>query len=180
MQIRNALGRRLFTLCLLPLVLAGCTGTPEGVRPVNGFRLERYLGTWHEMARLDHSFERGLTVVSATCSPRPDGGVEVLNRGYDTAKGRWKEARGRAYFLDGPEVGSLKVSFFGPFCGGYHVFALDPDYRWVLVGGYDHDDLWILARERQLPEAVLKELLARARNAGSATDALIFTGGAAI
>jgi len=179
MQIRDALVGKLLALCLLSLLLAGCTGTPEGVRPVTGFQLDRYLGTWHEIARLDHSFERGLTDVSATYSRRPDGGVDVLNRGYDAAKGEWKEARGRAYFLDGPEVGSLKVSFFGPFYGGYHVFALDPDYRWALVAGYSHDYLWILARERQLPPGVLEDLLAKAGKAGFATDALIFPGGAA-
>ncbi len=179
MHIRYALGGKLFALCLLLLTLAGCTGIPEGVRPVTGFQLDRYLGTWHEIARLDHSFERGLTDVSATYSRRPDGGVDVLNRGFTAAKGQWKEARGRAYFLDRPEVGSLKVSFFGPFYGGYHVFALDRDYRWALVAGYSHDYLWILARERQLPPAVLEDLLARARTAGFATEALIFPGGAA-
>jgi apolipoprotein D and lipocalin family protein len=178
-QIRNALGRKLFALCLLSLLLASCTGIPEGVRPVTGFQLDRYLGTWHEIARLNHSFERGLTEVSATYSRRPDGGVDVLNRGYDAAKGQWNEARGRAYFLDSPKIGSLKVSFFGPFYGGYHVFALDPDYSWALVAGYDHDYLWILARERQLPPAVLEDLLARVRQAGFATDALVFPGGAA-
>ena len=179
MQLRYAQGRMLFALCLLALLLAGCTGTPEGVRPVNGFQLDRYLGTWHEIARLDHAFERGLTDVSATYSRRPDSGVDVLNRGYDAAKGDWKEAQGRAYFLDGPEVGSLKVSFFGPFYGGYHVFGLDPGYRWALVAGYSHDYLWILARERELPPTVLADLLAKARKAGFATDALIFPGGAA-
>jgi len=180
MQIRYALRRKLFGLCLLLLLLAGCTGIPDGVRPVTGFQLERYLGTWYEIARLDHSFERGLTDVSATYSRRQqDGGVDVLNRGYDAAKGQWKEARGRAYFLDSTEVGSLKVSFFGPFYAGYHVFALDPDYRWALVAGYDHDYLWILARERQLPADTLEDLLARAGKAGFATDALIFPGGAA-
>jgi apolipoprotein D and lipocalin family protein len=179
MRIRNALGRKLFALCLLSLLLAGCTGIPEGVRPVTDFELDRYLGIWYEIARLDHSFERGLTDVSATYSRRPDGGVDVLNRGYDAAKGRWKDARGRAYFLGSPEIGSLEVSFFGPFYGGYHVFALDPDYRWALVAGYSHDYLWILAREQQLPPAVLEDLLARVRQAGFATDALVFPGGAA-
>ena len=91
----------------------------------------------------------------------------------------WKEAQGRAYFLQGPDIASLKVSFFGPFYGGYHIFALDPDYRWALVAGYSHDYLWILARERELPPAVLEDLLAKARAAGFATEALIFPGGAA-
>lgn len=159
---------------LLPLMLIGCTGLPDGVKPVTGFELERYLGTWHEIARLDHSFERGLTAVSATYSPRADGGIDVLNRGYDPAKGTWKEAEGRAYFLQGPDVASLKVSFFGPFYGGYHVFELDPEYRWALVAGYSHDYLWILARDKRIAPAELEQLLQRARDAGFDTDALIF------
>jgi apolipoprotein D and lipocalin family protein len=165
--------RRLLLLFLVSL-LAGCTGTPPGVQPVRGFELERYLGTWYEIARLDHAFERGLTDVTATYRRRADGGIDVLNRGWDQAKGVWREARGRAYFLDGPDVASLKVSFFGPFYGGYHVFDLDPHYRWALVSGPSHDYLWILARTPELPEPLLLELVDRARRAGFATDALIY------
>ncbi len=120
---------------LLALLLAGCTGVPEGVQPVRGFDPERYLGTWHEIARLDHSFERGLVQVTATYAKREDGGIDVLNRGHDPVKGAWKEAKGRAYFIAEPDLASLKVSFFGPFYGGYHVFALDPDYGWALISG---------------------------------------------
>jgi apolipoprotein D and lipocalin family protein len=158
---------------LAALLLAGCTGVPDGVTPVRGFQAERYLGTWHEIARLDHSFERGLSNVSATYVRREDGGIDVLNRGFDGAKGVWREARGRAYFLEGPEVGSLKVSFFGPFYGGYHVMALDPDYNWSMVAGPDHGYFWILARAPSLPEATLKDLLDRARQAGFDLSGLI-------
>ncbi len=158
------------------LVLSGCTGHPEGVQPVSGFELERYLGTWHEIARLDHAFERGLTDVTAHYRRRDDGGIDVVNRGYDPDKGDWTEARGRAYFIGDADVASLKVSFFGPFYGGYHVFALDPEYRWAMVAGPSREYLWILARQPELPPAVLNELLARARRAGFATDALIYPG----
>jgi apolipoprotein D and lipocalin family protein len=85
--------------------------------------------------------------VTATYAERDDGGVSVLNRGFDPVAGTWKEAQGRAYFLEGPDIASLKVSFFGPFYGGYHVFALEPDYRWAMVAGPTRDYLWILARE---------------------------------
>ena len=163
----------LVLLLLAVLTLAGCTGVPDGVTPVRGFQAERYLGTWHEIARLDHSFERGLSNVSATYVRREDGGIDVLNRGFDGAKGAWREARGRAYFLEGPEVGSLKVSFFGPFYGGYHVMALDPDYNWSMVAGPDHGYFWILARAPSLPEATLKDLLDRARQAGFDLSGLI-------
>jgi apolipoprotein D and lipocalin family protein len=165
---------RLGPVLLFLGVLAGCTAVPTGVEPVRGFDLDRYLGTWHEIARLDHSFERGLTNVTATYAKRDDGGVGVLNRGFDPVKGTWKEARGRAYFLHGPDIASLKVSFFGPFYGGYHVFALDPDYRWALVAGPSKSYLWILAREPYLPPDVLAELVETARRAGFDTGNLIY------
>jgi apolipoprotein D and lipocalin family protein len=158
------------------MLLAGCTGVPDGITPVRGFELERYLGTWHEIARLDHRFERGLTDVTAAYTLREDGGIDVLNRGYDPARRDWKEARGRAYFIDSPDAASLKVSFFGPFYGGYHVFALDADYGWALICGPSREYFWILARQPSLPSDVLADLLARARSAGFNTEALIYPG----
>ena len=156
-------------------LLAGCTGMPDGIRPVRDFQVDRYLGTWHEIARLDHGFERGLTEITATYSQRKDGGLDVLNRGWDAAKGEWREARGRAYFLDAPDVASLKVSFFGPFYGGYHVFALDTDYRWAMISGPSRDYFWILARQPALDPATLATLLEQARRSGFDTQALIIS-----
>ena len=170
--------RKLTALLVSPLafLLAACTGIPQGIEAVNDFQLERYLGKWYEIARLDHSFERGLSDVSAVYALRTGGGVSVLNRGYDSGREQWKEAQGKADFIDSDTAtrGSLKVSFFGPFYGGYHIVALDADYRWSLVVGPDRDYLWILARERRLPEAVKAELLAKARQLGFATDKLIW------
>ncbi len=97
--------RRAARLSLFILLLGGCTGTPEGVSPVSGFELERYLGTWYEIARLDHRFERGLTNVMATYSLGEEGGLLVVNRGYDPEVGEWKEVQGKAYFLDDETVG---------------------------------------------------------------------------
>lgn len=166
---------RLFALTILTaLLLTGCTGVPEGLQPVRGFDVERYLGTWHEIARLDHSFERGLSDVSASYIRRSDGGIDVLNRGYDASTGKWKEAHGRAYFLGAADVASLKVTFFWPFYGGYHVISLDPAYRHVMIAGPSRDYLWILARDTQLPQPVLDGLLAQAQAAGFATEQLIF------
>ena len=96
-------------------ILSGCTGHPDGVQPVANFDLNRYLGVWYEIARLDHRFERGLSRVSAMYTLRDDGGVDVLNRGFDKSTGKWQEAKGKAYFIGQPTVASLKVSFFGPF-----------------------------------------------------------------
>lgn len=157
------------------LLRSACTGIPEGLKPVEGFELNRYLGQWHEIARLDHSFERGLNNVTATYILRKDGGVNVTNRGYDAKRGQWQEARGRAYFLGSPQTASLKVSFFRPFYGGYHVIALDRDaYRYAVVSGPTREYLWILARDKQLPEALLKSLVAQARQASFATQNLIY------
>lgn len=163
--------RSLFCL-LASLLLTACTGVPDGIHPVTGFQLERYLGTWYEVARLDHNFERGLEQVSATYSLRGDGGVRVINRGRD-ADGRWHEAEGKAYFVDRPDVARLKVSFFGPFYGGYNVIDLDADYRLSLVTSYHRDYLWILSRTPNPPIEKVAALVAKARALGFATEQLI-------
>ena len=114
-------------LLLSVILLGGCVGMPETVKPVQQFELDRYLGKWYEVARLDHSFERGLDNISAEYSLRDDGGVKVINRGYSAEDGEWNEAEGKAYFVEGSEQGYLKVSFFGPFYGAYVVFELDKE-----------------------------------------------------
>ena len=96
------------------VIVSACTGQPGGTSVVSGFELDRYLGTWYEIARLDHRFERGLTDVTADYTLRDDGGVRVVNRGLSTKTDEWDEAIGKAYLIDSPEVGRLKVSFFGP------------------------------------------------------------------
>ena len=157
------------------LSLSACSvAPPEGVTPVRGFQLERYLGTWYEIARLDHSFERKLDNVSARYSLRSDGDVQVINAGYRTDSGRRKEAVGVAKFIGAQDVGSLKVSFFGPFYGGYHVVELDEEYRWALVVGQNHKYMWILAREKELPQSIVDQLLAKAEALGFDTSELIW------
>jgi apolipoprotein D and lipocalin family protein len=169
------MGKHLFPLVALAALLAGCTGLPAGVEPVRGFELDRYLGTWYEIARLDHPFERGLERITATYTLREDGGVAVLNRGYDVGDGTWRDTEGRAYFIGSPDVGRLKVSFFGPFYGSYNIIALDQEgYRWVMICGPDTDYLWILSREPRLPEGVLDRLLALAAERGFDTSKLIY------
>jgi apolipoprotein D and lipocalin family protein len=164
---------------LLPMsfaaFLAGCTGVPEGVEPITGFELERYLGTWYEVARLDHRFERGLSEVTASYSLREEGGVQVVNRGFNAAKGEWKEADGKAFFIEEPDVGRLKVSFFGPFYGAYNIIELDKEnYEYSMITGPNRSYLWILARTPALDPATLERLVARAAELGFATDELIF------
>ena len=78
-------------ILLLVCLLTGCVGIPENIQPVDNFKLEKYLGKWYEIARLDHSFERGLNRVSAEYSLRPDGGIKVINRGYLAKDKKWKD-----------------------------------------------------------------------------------------
>jgi apolipoprotein D and lipocalin family protein len=157
------------------LFVASCTGVPDGVEVVDGFELERYLGTWYEIARLDHRFERGLSDVTAEYSLRDDGGVAVLNRGYRADKGEWDEANGKAYFVEDADVGRLKVSFFGPFYGGYNVIDLDKqDYSYSLVAGPDRSYLWLLARSPDIDPETVAKLVARAESLGFPVDELIY------
>jgi len=138
-------------------LMGGCTGLPEGIKPVPQFELQRYLGKWYEAARLDHSFERGLSRVSAEYSLRNDGGVKVVNRGWNGEKQQWKEAVGKAYFVRSPDEGYLKVSFFGPFYGAYVIFALDAEYHYSFISGPDRDYLWLLSRTPTVPAAVMQK-----------------------
>jgi apolipoprotein D and lipocalin family protein len=161
-------------LILISSLLSACTTLPPpGIRPVSGFNLQRYSGKWYEIARLDHSFEHGMEDVSADYTPR-DGSLTVLNRGYDTATKAWKQVNGKARFNADPQTASLKVSFFRPFYGGYHVVALDPDYHWAMVAGNDRSYLWILARDKNLSADVISRLLEQARNLGFDTSKLIW------
>ncbi|MGD8920939.1 MAG: lipocalin family protein [Gammaproteobacteria bacterium] len=160
---------------LLCLALCACTGLPEGVEPVQDFEPERYLGKWYEIARLDHSFERGLTRVTAEYSRRDDGGIRVVNRGYNAEKGEWEQAEGKAYFVRSDDEGYLKVSFFGPFYGAYVVFGLDDEnYRYSFVSGPDRSYLWLLARTPKVDQAVIDRFVTVADSLGYPTEELIF------
>ena len=109
----------LLVIAALPALNACSTQPPAGMTPVSPFQIERYLGKWYEIARLDHSFERGLSDVSATYRLQDDGSVQVVNRGFDGKRNEWREAVGRALFTGDPTRASLKEPFFGPFYGGY-------------------------------------------------------------
>jgi len=159
---------------ILLLLLTGCTGKPDGVMPVKDFDLDRYLGTWYELTRLDHSFERGLNNISANYSLRDDGGVRVLNRGFSIKKNEWKEAEGKAYFVESSDQGHLKVSFFGPFYGSYIIFELDDNYQYAYVSGPDTSYLWLLSRTPKVDQTVIDHFIDRASSLGFETEKLIY------
>jgi apolipoprotein D and lipocalin family protein len=157
------------------MMVTACTGIPDGVSPVTGFDVNRYLGTWYEIARLDHSFERGLQQVTAEYSERDDGGIRVVNRGYDTEKQAWEQSEGKAFFIGDSDVGRLKVSFFGPFYGAYNIIELDREnYQYAMVSGPDRSYLWILARSPVLEQTTVDRLVKQAAGLGFDSEQLIF------
>ena len=157
------------------LALSACaTRTPRGVQPVTDFDVDKYAGEWLELARIDHRFEKGLIQTSAQYSRNPDGTVRVTNRGFDPKKNEWSESVGKAKFVQEPTTAALKVSFFGPFWGGYNVVALDPNYQWAMVVGSDLDYFWILSRSPSLPPGVRNRLLAKARALGIDVDKVLW------
>ena len=178
MNMKGALitlkARALTALSLLAL-LTGCLGMPDDVTPVQGYDLDRYLGKWYEIARLDHSFERGLDNVTAEYSLRDDGGVRVLNRGFLSEEQRWKESEGKAYLVNTSDEGYLKVSFFGPFYGSYVIFDLDEEaYLYAFVSGPNTSYLWLLSRTPQVDQHLIDHFLTRASELGFDTHELIF------
>jgi apolipoprotein D and lipocalin family protein len=160
---------------LAAALLGGCASVPDGLQPVTGFQADRYLGTWYEIARLDHSFEQGLSKVTAEYSKRSDGSIQVVNRGFDAQRGKWKEARAVAKFVGPADVASLKVTFFWPFSGAYHVIALDRNgYDYAMVTSSSREYLWILARQKRLDPAVQNDLLSKAKGWGFRVENLVF------
>jgi apolipoprotein D and lipocalin family protein len=164
-----------YAIITLLLFMNACTGVPEGVNTITGFELNRYLGTWYEIARLDHRFERGLTDIHAEYSLNSDGTVKVLNSGFNAEAGERTQAEGKAHFVGKADLGQLEVSFFGPFYGAYNIIALDKiGYSYAMITGPDRDYLWILSRTPTLENTTLQALLAEAKSLGFATDKLIF------
>lgn len=165
----------LIRIFFLAVCLSGCLGMPDKVTPVREFEINRYLGKWYEIARLDHSFERGLERVTADYALRGDGGVAVLNRGYSTQAGEWREAQGKAYFVNETDEGYLKVSFFGPFYGSYVIFELDKtDYQYAFVSGPDLSYLWLLARTPVVPQPIIDRFISQSEALGFDVGNLIF------
>jgi apolipoprotein D and lipocalin family protein len=153
---------------------SSCVSIPRGAKAVSPFDKEKYLGTWYEIARFDFKFEKNLNNVTATYSLMDNGLIRVDNKGYDYIKNKWKQSIGKAKFVERDNLGRLKVSFFGPFYAGYNVIAIDKNYHYALIAGNNLNYLWILSREKTIPEAVKHEYLEKARAIGFDTDKLIW------
>lgn len=139
---------------------------PSGIHPVKDFNIDRYLGKWYEVARIDHSFEKGLQRTQAEYSRLSSGNILVTNRGYNPQRNEWRIAYGKAQPTISADIAALKVSFFGPFYSGYNVVALDDEYRWAMVVGSTLDYFWILSRTPSLPQGVQERLMHQAQQLG--------------
>jgi len=159
-------------LALVSLVaLVGCAGYSKavnrqaGIAPVRNFDATRYLGKWYELGRIENRFERGMTETTAQYSLNDDGTIRVVNGGYDPAKGKYRESIGKAKFIEGKDVGALKVSFFPPFYGGYNIVALDEEYQWaIVVGPNPQKYFWVLSRQPKLTQSLRNRALGVARD----------------
>jgi lipocalin len=180
-NLNNAEMKRVFYLVFSILFLvfySGCKTLHSSVdtSTINKFDLDRYLGTWYEIARYDHSFERGLVGVTASYSYRDDGKIKVVNAGYrNSLDGAYKKSVGKAK-QPNPEKapGKLKVSFFWFFYADYFILELDEDYQWALIGSSSDKFLWILSRTPQLEQQTLDHILKKARGRGYDTENLIW------
>lgn len=155
-------------------LLKSCRTIPKNVTAIEPFTVEKYLGKWYEIARFDFRFEKGLNSTTADYSLNDDGTIKVVNRGFDYKKEQWKQSVGKAKFVSSKDKAKLKVSFFGPFYSGYNVIALDADYKYALVCGKNRDYLWILSREKTIPEKIKNDYLQIAKNYGFDISKLIW------
>ena len=157
------------------LALASCSAElPKGATAIQDFDVDKYAGRWYEVARFDYRFERNLNNVTATYSIKDNGNIEVKNRGYNYVKKEWKESIGEAKFFDKPDVARLKVLFFKPLWGAYNVIDIDDNYHYALIAGNNLDYLWILSREKTIPETYKQRFLKKAKELGYKTDELIW------
>lgn len=145
---------------------------PSKAKAINNFNLEKYLGKWYEIARMDFHFEKNLIKTTAYYSLNEDGSVKVLNRGWNHKKKEWTSAHGKAQFLKDKEEGRLKVSFFKPFYSGYNIIDVDENYQYALVAGKNLKYLWILSRKKQIPEEIKQRFLKLADEIGYETEKL--------
>lgn len=164
-----------FALATAALLLLNTSAAiPKKAKAIEHFILEKYLGKWYEVARIDFKFEKNLNNTTAEYSLNENGSVKVLNQGYNYVDKKWTSSEGKAKFRGEESVAELKVSFFGPFYSGYNVIAIDKDYQFALVAGKNLDYLWILSREPKIPLHIKEEYLKIAKQVGYDVNRLIW------
>lgn len=147
---------------------------PKKAKAIQNFHKDKFLGSWYEIARLDFVFEKNLNNTTAEYSLNKDGSIKVINRGYNFIKNKYVAATGTVKFAGDLNTGKLKVSFFGPFYSGYTIIALDSDYKYALVAGASIKSLWLLSREKTMPQNIKQAYLKTAQDLGYNTSQLIW------
>lgn len=164
----------ILTVAVVLILMYSCSAIPKNAKPVTNFDAKKYLGAWYEIARFDYKFEKNLDNVIAQYSLKPNGEIKVFNSGYDYKNKKWKSSAGSAKFRINENVGALKVTFFKPFYAGYNVVAIDADYKYALVVGSSLKYIWLLSREKTMPESVKESYLKAAQEIGYDTSKLIW------
>lgn len=159
------LGLMIFNSCSVKI--------PKGATAVQNFDAQKYLGKWYEIARFDYRFEKNINNATANYSLNPDGSIKVVNGGFNFKKNKWDEAIGEARFVGDKTEARLKVSFFKPIWAGYNVIEL-VDYKYALVVGNSTKYMWILSREKTIPEAIKTKFLNKAKNLGFQIENLVW------
>lgn len=165
--------KNLTTTIILLLMTISCNRNKLISKPVQNFDINKYLGTWYEIARTDNKFEKGCTNVSAEYTMRSDNGIQVINK--CNVDGDSRLATGRGYFTNAKNIGSLKVTFFWPFYGNYNIIYIDKNYQYALVDGGSLDYLWILSKTKTIPQEQKSQMLNIAKENGFNVDNLIYS-----
>lgn len=165
---------KVFVLFLFAFLISACSSKNPPLATVEKVELNKYLGTWYEIARYEHYFEKDCKNVTANYSMFDEQTIKVVNKCTNINTNEKKEATARAYAVDDTNS-KLKVSFFRPFYGDYWVLVLDKNYEYVVVGTPSREYLWILARTSKIDEKLKNELLEKIKTLGFDTQKLIWT-----
>ncbi len=166
--------KRILALTVLMFFVGSCVEAPKGVTAVKNFKVKKFMGTWYEIARLDHRFERGMNTVIANYSLDRDGVITIKNSGYMVRRGEWRYSEAKAFLVDEKNTGLLKVSYRWPFYAPYVIFKVETDYDYAFVCGRDRSFLWLLSRTEYVDRDVIKEFEAAAKKLGFDTSELIY------
>lgn len=165
---------KLLTSVFALFLFTACSSKNPPLQTVEKVELNNYLGSWYEIARYEHFFERDCKNVTANYSMMDEKTIKVINKCTKIQTNEKKEATGRAYAID-ESNSKLKVSFFRPFYGDYWILMLDENYKYVVVGTPSREYLWILAREKTISEEVRNEILQKLPTLGFDTSKFIWT-----
>lgn len=165
--------RKIYLILLLIPVLLMANSSTLQIPTVKNFQLNNYLGTWYEIVRMPHKFEKNLHQVTATYSLLENGKIEVKNRGFNTEKKVWKDAFGKAWIADKDNPSELKVSFFWPFSAAYRIIYLEDDYSLALVTSKSNKYFWMLSRSPEIEDEYYNRLIEKARDWGFDTSQFV-------